>query len=96
MEIIWKYLCINKKCIYRPFNGATYKETFLKVTQEKCKLKNELNVLISENDMSIEEFQLFVCNSLIDALRPECKVRRMLRDEGTVREPKNSELLVYV
>ena len=46
--------------------------------------------------MSVEEFQLFVCKSLTDALRPESEVRKMLRDEGTVREPNNSELLVYV
>ena len=35
-------ICVLKKCIYRPFNGAIYKETFLKVTQKSANYRTNL------------------------------------------------------
>ena len=95
-QVIWKHLCIRKFGIYRCFNDVSYKETFLRIIQERLQLEKELDICIPENKMSIREFQCYLSKSFVDQLKPNSELQTLLRDEGISRIPKNSELLVFI
>ena len=89
-QVIWKHLCIRKFGIYRCFNDVSYKETFLRIIQERLQLEKELDICIPENKMSIREFQCYLSKSFVDQLKPNSELQTLLRDEGIYRIPKNS------